>query len=148
MQAKSTIELSRYFEELESACPVQVKGRVTEVIGLVVRAALPQAFMGELCLIYNPRSRIPVKAEVVGFQSGQVLLMPIGDLTNIGPQSEVVGTGDCLRVPVGESLLGRVLNGIGEPIDTESCGQLECPQRYPIYAAPPDPLRRRRVTQP
>jgi ATP synthase in type III secretion protein N len=121
---------------------------VTEVIGLVARAALPQAFMGELCLIYNSRSRIPVKAEVVGFQSGQVLLMPIGDLANIGPQSEVSGTGDCLRVPVGESLLGRVLNGIGEPMDAEFRGQLDCTQHYPVYSAPPDPLRRKRVMKP
>src|SRR5215831_18999510 len=131
MQAKSTIELSRYFEELESACPVQVKGRVTEVIGLVVRAALPQAFMGELCLIYSPRSRVPVKAEVVGFQGGEVLLMPIGELTNIGPESEVVATGDCMCVPVGKSLLGRVLNGLGEPMDAESHGPLACAQEYP-----------------
>src|SRR5215813_6380778 len=147
MQVKLA-ELSRVFDEIESACPVQVKGRVTEVIGLVVRAALPQAFMGELCLIYNRRSRVPVKAEVVGFQSGQVLLMPIGELTNIGPESEVVGTGDCLCVPVGESLLGRVLNGVGEPMDAESRGPLACAQEYPIYSAPPDPLRRRRVTRP
>jgi type III secretion system H+-transporting two-sector ATPase len=147
MQAK-VLELGKYLDEIEKACPVQVRGRVTEVIGLVVRAALPQAFMGELCLIHNPRSRVPVKAEVVGFQGGEVLLMPIGSLTNIGPQSEVVGTGDCLCVPVGHSLLGRVLNGIGEPMDAEFHGPLECPQQSPIYAAPPDPLRRRRVTQP
>jgi flagellar protein export ATPase FliI len=142
------LELARYFDEIDRACPVQVKGRVTEVIGLVVRAALPQAFMGELCLIYNPRSRVPVKAEVVGFQSGEVLLMPVGDLANIGPQSEVVGTGECLCVPVGESLLGRVLNGAGEAMDAELYGPLECLQQYPIYAPPPDPLRRKRVTQP
>src|SRR5215467_8023291 len=129
MQA-NVLDLARYFDEIDKTSTVQVRGRVTEVIGLVVRAALPQAFMGELCLIYNPRSRVPVKAEVVGFQSGQVLLMPIGDLTNIGPQSEVVGTGDCLRVPVGESLLGRVLNGIGEPMDAESHGQLACALQY------------------
>jgi FliI/YscN family ATPase len=85
---------------------------------------------------------------VVGFQSGEVLLMPIGDLANIGPQSEVVGTGDCLRVPVGHELLGRILNGIGEAMDAETNGVLDCPHRYPVYAAPPDPLRRRRVMQP
>src|SRR5215472_9959401 len=121
MQAKA-LDVARYLDEIERACPVEVRGRVTEVIGLVVRAALPQAFMGELCLIYSPRSRVPVKAEVVGFQGGEVLLMPIGELTNIGPESEVVGTGDCLCVPVGESLLGRVLNGVGEPMDAEARG--------------------------
>jgi flagellar protein export ATPase FliI len=147
MQTK-TLALTRYFDEIERANPVQVRGRVTDVIGLMVRAALPQAFMGELCLIYNPRARVPVKAEVVGFQSGQVLLMPIGDMADIGPQSEVAGTGDCLRVGVGDTLLGRVVNGIGEPMDAEFHGPLECAQKYPIYSAPPDPLRRRRVTKP
>jgi ATP synthase in type III secretion protein N len=142
------LELSRYLNEIEKACPVEVRGRVTAVIGLVVRAALPQAFMGELCLIYSPRSRVPVKAEVVGFQAGEVLVMPIGELTNIGPESEVIGTGDCLCVPVGESLLGRVLNGVGEPMDVDSRGPLACAQQYPIYSPPPDPLRRRRVTRP
>src|SRR5215471_7840740 len=147
MQTK-LVELSGYLEEIEGACPVQVKGRVTEVIGLVVRAVLPQAYMGELCLIYNSRSRVPVKAEVVGFQSGEVLLMPIADLANIGPQSEVIGTGGCLCVAVGDSLLGRVLNGVGEPMDAGLHGPLACSQQSPIYAAPPDPLRRRRVTRP
>jgi FliI/YscN family ATPase len=142
------LSLAKYFDEIEKACPVQVRGRVTEVIGLVVHATLPEAFVGELCLIYSPRSKVPVKAEVVGFQSGEVLLMPVGELTNIGPQSEVIGTGDCLRVAVGEGLLGRVLNGVGEAMDTEMNGPLECAQQAPIYAAPPDPLRRRRVTQP
>jgi type III secretion system H+-transporting two-sector ATPase len=140
--------LTRYFDEIDRARPVEVRGRVTEVIGLVVRAALPEAFVGELCLIFNPRSRIPVKAEVVGFQANEVLLMPIGELTDIGPQSEVAGTGDCLRVPVGDALLGRVLNGVGEPMDAAIHGPLEYAQQYPVYAAPPDPLRRRRVIEP
>lgn len=146
--ASATLDLARYFDEIDRAVPVQVKGRVKEVIGLIVRATLPQAFIGELCLIYNPRSSVPVKAEVVGFQGGDVLLMPIGELTNLGPQSEVVSTGDCLRVKVGEEVLGRVLNGIGEPIDTEFKGALTCSGEYPVYAAPPDPLRRKRVTSP
>ncbi|HWR50353.1 MAG TPA: flagellar protein export ATPase FliI [Bryobacteraceae bacterium] len=148
VMAATGVDLARYFDEIDRAVPVQVKGRVKEVIGLIVKAALPQAFIGELCLIYNPRSRVPVKAEVVGFQAGDVLLMPIGELTNLGPQSEVVATGNCLRVRVGEELLGRVLNGIGEPIDTEFKGPLTCKGEYPVYAAPPDPLRRKRVTSP
>ncbi|MBV9508139.1 MAG: flagellar protein export ATPase FliI [Acidobacteriia bacterium] len=148
MTPAPAIDFDRYFREIESACPVHVKGRVKEVIGLVVRASLPQAFVGELCLIHNPRSRIPVKAEVVGFQSGDVLLMPIGELTNIGPQSEVEATGSCLTVKVGGALLGRVLNGVGEPMDRSFAGPLECEHEYPVYAPPPDPLRRRRVTAP
>jgi type III secretion system H+-transporting two-sector ATPase len=146
--ARISMQLARYFDEIDRASSVCIRGRVTEVVGLVVKAALPQAFMGELCLIQNARSNVATKAEVVGFHSGQVLLMPIGDLTNIGPQSEVTGTGDCLRVSVGESLLGRVLNGLGEPIDTEFLGPLKCSVEYPVYNKPPDPMRRQRVTKP
>ena len=144
----AAIDFDRYLRELESASPVRVKGRVREVIGLLVRASLPQAFVGELCHIYNPRSTIPVKAEVVGFQSGGVLLMPVGELTNIGPESEVEGTGRCLAVKVGDGLLGRVLNGTGEPMDSAYAGPLACDDEYPVYAAPPDPLRRQRVLKP
>ena len=143
-----TIDFGRYYQEIERASPVQVRGRVKDVAGLLVRASLPQAFVGELCLIYNPRSRIPTKAEVVGFHSGDVLLMPIGELTNIGLQSDVESTGNCLTVKVGEGLLGRVLNGIGEPMDLEFAGPLTCTGEYPVYAPPPNALRRRRVTSP
>jgi flagellar protein export ATPase FliI len=142
------IDFGRYFQEIERASPVQVRGRVKEVVGLVVRAALPQAFVGELCLIYNPRSRVPTKAEVVGFQNDDVLLMPIGELTNIGPQSDVEATGNCLTVKVGDGLLGRVLNGVGDPIDADIAGPFVPTGEYPVYAPPPDALRRRRVTSP
>ena len=144
--ALGAIDFSRYFKEIERASPVQVRGRVKEVVGLVVRASLPQAFVGELCLIYNPRSRIPTKAEVVGFQTDDVLLMPIGELNNIGPQSDVEATGNCLTVKVGDGLLGRVLNGVGEPIDVDYAGPLVSADEYPVYAPPPNALRRRRVT--
>lgn len=142
------LELTKYLDAVDRAAPVERRGRVTEVVGLVVRAALPQAFIGELCLIHNPRSSVPIKAEVVGFQAGEVLLMPIGELSDIGPQSEVTPTGDCLRVGVGDALLGRVLNGVGEAMDSDLRGPLTCAQYYPVYNAPPDPLRRKRVTTP
>jgi len=142
------IDISKYLEQIDRACPVQVKGRVKEVIGLVVKATVPEVWVGELCLIHSPRSRVPVKAEVVGFHEGDVLLMPLGDLMNIGPQSEVIPTGNCLTVQVGEGLLGRVLNGLGEPMDAEQKGPLACDQEYPVYGYPPDALRRERVTKP
>jgi type III secretion protein N (ATPase) len=142
------IEIDKYLLELDKAIPVQVKGRVKEVIGLVVKAAVPDVWIGELCLVYNSRSTLPVKAEVVGFQGGDVLLMPLGDLQNVGPQSDVVPTGKCLSVKVGTGLLGRVLNGLGEPMDVRSRGPLQSEQEYPVYSHPPDPLSRQRVTRP
>src|SRR5690348_11041054 len=87
MTGHNSIDLDRYLAEVERVSPVRVKGRVKDVVGLVIRAAVPEVWVGELCLIYNPRSSAPVKAEVVGFQGGDVLLMPLGELMNIGPQS-------------------------------------------------------------
>jgi len=146
--SNNSIDLDRYLLEIERTSPVRVKGRVKDVVGLVIRAAVPEVWIGELCLIYNPRSSAPVKAEVVGFQHGEVLLMPLGDLMNIGPQSEVVPTGDCLTVKVGDGLLGRILNGVGEPMDCDFNGPLECDVQVPVFGYPPDPLRRSRVTRP
>jgi flagellar protein export ATPase FliI len=148
MSASYLADLGKYFADLERVSPVTVKGRVKEVVGLLVKATVPEAWVGELCLIYNPRSNQPVKAEVVGFQGGDVLLMPLGDLVNIGPHSEVVATGSYLTIKVGDNLLGRVLNGLGEPMDTEFKGPLDCQDDYAVYQTAPDPLRRQRVNKP
>ncbi|HBY59790.1 MAG TPA: EscN/YscN/HrcN family type III secretion system ATPase, partial [Solibacterales bacterium] len=117
-------------------------------MGLLVRATLPEAFVGEVCLIFTGRSRVPIRAEVVGFQDGDVLLMPLGEAANIGPSSEVVPTGASLGVRVGPELLGRVLNGLGDPLDEAARGPLEARTEYPVTNRPPDPLRRQRVLRP
>ncbi len=133
---------------LDNVSPVEVKGRVTGLVGIVVKAVLPDAWVGELCYIHNERHKEPVPAEVVGFDRNEALLMPLGELSNIGMQSEVVPTGNCLTVPVGEELLGRVLNGLGHPRDEKTKGPLVTSERYPVFAKPPDPLIRKRVLQP
>src|SRR5215472_11566819 len=142
------IDVQHYLDRIEHATSIQVRGRVKEVIGLVVKAVVPEAWIGELCLIRSPRSSVPVKAEVVGFRDGDVLLMPLGELVNIGPHSEVVPTGNCLTVKVGDGVLGRVLNGLGDPMDGEQKGALECGEEFPVLGYPPDPLKRQRVTNP
>jgi len=147
MSAGSDIDLDKYLEKIERLSPVAVRGRVKEAVGLLVKATVPDVSVGEICLISNPRSAHPVKAEVVGFQRGNVLLMPLGDILSISPQSEVVPTGNCLTVKVGDQLLGRVLNGLGEPIDTKLKGPLDCREEYPAQGLPPHPLYRKRVTQ-
>ncbi len=139
--------LDRYLERLESAPLHEFRGRVKEVVGLLVRASIPDAWVGQLCIIQN-RTGPAVQCEVVGFSQGDVLLMPLGDLQNIGPQSEVIPTPTGLAVRVGEELLGRVLNGLGEPMDTATKGPLTTSHTYPVYGHAPDPLRRRRVTRP
>lgn len=146
--ANNVAEIRQYLDRIERTSSVQVRGRVKEVVGLVVKAALAEAWIGELCLIRSPRSPEPVKAEVVGFRDGDVLLMPLGELVNVGPHSEVVPTGNCLTVKVGDALLGRVLNGLGEPMDAEFKGPLNCDEEFPVLGYPPDPLKRQRVSRP
>ena len=147
MRASSILNIDRYLTRIDRASPVSSRGRVKEAIGLLVRAIVPEARVGELCLIYNSRSTVPVQAEVVGFQVGDVLLMPLGELSEIGPESEVVPTGRSLSIRVGNGLLGRVLNGLGEPMDAAEKGPLECLEEYPVYGRPPDPLQRNRITK-
>lgn len=143
-----SFEVDHLLAKLGDAASVETKGRIREVVGLVARARIPEAFVGELCEIRNPRSKTTVKAEVSGFADGDALLMPLGSLENIGPASEVTPLGRGLTVPVGPELLGRVLDGLGQPMDTRDKGPLYCATEYPVMAAPPDPLRRKRVTQP
>lgn len=148
MKPIPAIDFGAHLARLDALSPVEVKGRVKEVVGLVARATLPEAWIGELCEIRSPRSKTPVQAEVVGFESGDALLMPLGELANIGPASEVTSLGRGLTVPVGDQLLGRVLDGLGAPMDTETHGPLNCTAQYPVAGHPPDPLKRQRVTRP
>src|SRR3954447_2058879 len=147
--ASKVTDIGKYLDRIDRATSVQVRGRVKEVVGLVVKAVVPEAWIGEMCLIRSARSPHPVKAEVVGFRDGDVLLMPLGELVNVGPHSEVIPTGNCLTVKVGDGLLGRVLNGLGEPMDAEFKGPLvNCDEEFPVLGNPPDPLKRMRVTKP
>jgi type III secretion system H+-transporting two-sector ATPase len=121
---------------------------VVEVTGLVIKARVPGVRIGELCFIETPLRDEPVRAEVVGFRNELVYLMGLGDLTGLGPDSEVRPTGHVMTVRVGPGLLGRVLDGLGRPADGK--GPLPpggVAAEYPVYAPPPDPLQRRRVTR-
>lgn len=142
------INFDRYAEKIRKVQPYRVKGKIKELTGLIVKAVIPNVHVGELCFIHVHGSTKMIKAEVVGFKDNDVLLMPLGDLEGIGPGNDVLPTGDCLRVPVGNKLLGRILNGLGEAIDTDKKGPLLCDEYYPVHNTPPDPLTRRRITQP
>lgn len=143
-----TIDLRKYYRAVHSLSTYRIKGKVAELTGLVVKALVPGVRVGELCYIYPFHRAHPIKAEVVGFKDNDVLLMPLGDLEGIGPGNEVVPTGGCLTVRVGEGLLGRILDGLGDPMDTDVHGPLEYETEYPVMASPPDPLTRRRITEP
>ncbi|MET0649321.1 MAG: type III secretion system ATPase SctN [Pyrinomonadaceae bacterium] len=141
-----TLELSEHIEALDWLSSVEVRGRVTELVGLLIRAAVPGARVGEVCLIRSPHSARELRAEVVGFRGSEVILMPLGDIHDVAMGAEVVSTGAPLTVRVGDGLLGRVLDGLGQPADGR--GVVEEAQERAVAARPPDPLRRRRVLKP
>src|SRR5262249_735560 len=104
-------------ERIRDIRPTKVSGRVLGVTGLVINASVPDAFIGEICWIRARQGEKDVQAEVVGFRNGQALLMPLGKVRSIGLDSEVVRTGDYLKAPVGDELMGRVIDGLGNPLD-------------------------------
>jgi flagellum-specific ATP synthase len=119
------------------------RGRVSNVIGLVIEATGLRAEVGELCTISAPRKRESVPAEVVGFREGRTLLMPLGEMRGIGPDCTVSATGEPFRLDVSEALLGRVIDGLGRPIDGGP--PIEGGDLRSIAASPPSPLSRQRI---
>jgi len=131
----------------------RVAGRVTELVGLVLRATAPGARAGELVTVERSRGE-PLRCEVVGFHGEQVILLPLGTAEGVGPDSVVRPTGRPFSIRCGPSLLGRVIDGLGDPIDGkgpladdahDGGGRLVW---WPVERAAPDPLQRRRVTEP
>ncbi len=136
-------KLISHLDELELTT---VHGRITEVVGMLIKAVVPQVKMGEICLI--KREGEPLIAEVVGFTRDEVFLSPLGDMAGIGPSSEVIPTRMPLHIKVGPELLGRVLNGLGQPIDADKDKPLELTETYSVINPPPDPLTRQKIAEP
>ena len=124
---------------------VFMDGKVTQVVGLVIEAALPGGKLGELCEIYTEDNQV-VRAEVVGFRGEYVLLMPLDEIIGISPGSRVKRSPKPLSIPVGNQLLGRVLDGLGNPIDGK--GPIRTEIRQNVYNIPPNPLQRTRISSP
>lgn len=122
----------------------QVSGRVTDVVGLVIESSGPNSRVGDLCLIET--SSGVVRAEVVGFRGDRVLLMPLGELSGVRAGCLVTATGSCMKVPTGLGLLGRTLDGLGEPMD--GLGPLVSGERYPTEASPTNALDRPVIARP
>ncbi len=133
-------------DTIQSTNPVEVRGRVEQVVGTIIRAVVPGVKVGELCILRNPWEKWELKAEVVGFVKQVALLTPLGDLQGISPATEVIPTGTIHSVPVGECLLGRVLDGLGNPIDKGA--PLKPQGYYPVYADPPNPMQRKIIDKP
>jgi flagellum-specific ATP synthase len=137
--------LERCTERIADADLHERRGRVDDLIGLIVEATGLEAEVGEVCTIEGGRRRPDVPAEVVGFRAGRTLLMPLGDIHGIGPGHAVTATGRPVRVPVGDELLGRVIDGLGRPIDALERA-LPAVARS-TQAAPPAALSRLRIEE-
>jgi len=131
---------------LRDAHPLNVKGRVIQVVGTIIKAVVPGAKIGELCSLRNPYDENELLAEIVGFSSQAALLTPLGGIAGISSATEVVPLGRQLAVPVGPDMLGRVLDGLGEPIDGR--GPIKVEKHYPLMTAPPPPLMRKMIQKP
>ncbi len=136
----------KYIGAVQSVDLMRQNGKVRQLIGVVIESLGPHMAIGETCHIQYKRTAEPVLAEVVGFRDNKVLIMPLGDLLGIGAGSEVVTLGKPLEIGVTDDLLGRVLDGLGHPIDGQ--GRIFADRRAQIVAAPPAALSRKRIKEP
>lgn len=140
------VDLTKYHTCLDSACPIRAIGRVTNVVGLVIEAQGPISCLGTVCDIYTTNKNQTIAAEVSGFKDNKVLLMPLEEIHGIAPGCRVVARQQRAVLPVGPAMLGRVIDGLGNPIDGK--GPTGSEYEYPIYATALNPLQRRRIRQP
>lgn len=140
------LDASMYFDRLKRVPPVPVvfRGFVREVAGLIVKARMPNARIGDCCNIQSAQTGASSLAEVVGFHDEDVFLTPYDTLFAIGPRTPVINQGGSLQVAVGMSLLGRVVDSLGEPID--GLGALDTSVFYPVKQRAPAPMSRKRIT--
>lgn len=122
------------------------RGHVVQVIGLVIESEGPMVAVGEICRIQSGRHDEPTLAEVVGFRNHRVLLMPMGEVHGIHPGAEVIALGKPLQVGVGDALMGRVIDGLGRPLD--GLGPVATDRTVNVNVLPPHPLRRLRIQEP
>ncbi len=144
------IQLQRAVAQLRESQPYRVRGKVTELTGLVIKASVPGVRVGEMCFVTSPKDEgAPLKSEVVGFKDGNVFLMPLGEARGIGPDSEVIPTGKPFSIKCGYSLLGRTLDGIGDPIDGGApLNELTDLEDWAVERDCPDPYTRQPVDRP
>lgn len=141
-----SIDLSRYLKAFDSANLTLDVGKVTHVTGFLIQGYVPGACVGSICEIHAMVGKRIFLAEVVGFKDRHVLLMPLGEMHGVGMGSKIVLLRYQASVRVGEELLGRVIDGMGQPID--GLPDLDCPDEMPIYSEIPGPMSRPPIDEP
>jgi FliI/YscN family ATPase len=145
-RASPAVSLDRFADRLSRTDTLPITGRVVRTVGLVVESRGPRARVGEICeLVGEPGSR-PLPLEVVGFREGALLTVPLGGTSGIRPGDRIVSRGLVSAMPVGQALLGRVIDGLGRPLD--GLGPIEASSDYPLYPPPLNPLERDGIVAP
>ena len=137
-------KFSSILDSIDVIDTVSPEGRISQIIGLVIEATGLEGSLGELCLIRTKDNRT-IQAEIVGFKGNKILMMPFEEIMGISPGSPVSVNPQPMNIPVGNQLLGRILDGMGNPIDGK--GPITGTQFQPVYNVPPDPLDRKRITE-
>ncbi len=140
------INFDKYYNILDKSDFLEYRGKVTKVVGLTIQSKGPEINIGDLCKIHSSNGTEGINAEVVGFNENNMLLMPLGDMKGIGVGNNVVSSREVLKVGVGDNLTGRVLDGLGNPIDNK--GPINIRSFYPVENSAPHPLERKRITEP
>ncbi len=133
-------------KDLPNILAGRIAGRIRRIVGLLVEVTPMSLPVGSICAIHSRLSKQTIEAEVVGFREDATLLMALGEMRGVGPGDLVESVNTQQVVPVGQHLLGRVLNGLGEPMDGK--GPLFATATRPVYADPPDPVMRPRIVEP
>lgn len=141
----TSLNLNKYYSAIESSKPIRLHGKVTQVVGLVIEGYCPDTSVGAICEI-RPSEGEAIPAEVVGFRNNKTLLMPLGEIRGVGLDSLITVRRDKASMGVGPLMLGRVIDGLGNPIDEK--GPLRVEEEYPIYAAPINPMQRPPIRKP
>lgn len=141
----AAIDFDRYARRVQRTKLTRVRGRVSELTGLIIKAAVPGVRIGEMVEIVNPGRTL--LAEVVGFRDKEVMLMPFGFPEGVGPDSEVIPTGRPFELKAGEALLGKVVNGLGQPIDGSTLDGVPGLESWAVERDPPHPLERERILE-
>ncbi|MFC1809331.1 flagellar protein export ATPase FliI [Candidatus Omnitrophota bacterium] len=142
----NTTQYKKYSDILDAKSIFSFNGRVEQVAGLCIEANGPCVSVGDACFIDTGDRANPLQAEVVGFKDNRVFLMPLGDMRGLQPGAMIYSNHESLSIPVGEELLGRVINGFGEPLDDK--GPLLLNTKRSIKTDPPNPMQRKRILEP
>lgn len=139
----NSIDLDKYHDLLNKTYEKRL-GKVVKVVGLTIESIGPNANLKDLCIIVSQDKTKRIMAEVVGFKDNRILLMPYGNVEGVGIGSTVESTKESLKIPVGDHLLGKTLDGLGNPLDGSD---LKCSHYYSVEAAPPDPMKRKLIDE-